>query len=212
MEKDNVIYIALIIVVLGVMAGFYVVFDKIATLSTTVSNMALTLELSKNVQSPAQTAPAPTSSQSTATAQSSVPQPTVSLGINIPTAIIFDAQSSSALLPQATTTIEVENVAKNEDGSLAIDVKAFTSNASSYTAIEMKDLFAVVDLNGENMVPADIRGSFQSMPPKSSVTGRIIFNPAANRNTIILQVGAGDNIKYYEFDFTKKSYKETIIG
>lgn len=210
MEKDNVLYIALIIVVIAVMAGFYFVFDKISTLSTQVSNMALTLELGKNIQPPAQTAPA----VATTTPVASLPasQPAAASGITIATAILFDAQSNPALLPQATTTIEVENVTKNDDGSVQVNLKAFTTNANSYTAIQPKDFFAIVDLNGENVAPSNVEGSFQSMPPKSSVTGRVTFTPAANRNTLILQVGTGDSARYYEFDFTKKSYKETIIG
>ncbi len=210
MEKDNVLYIALIIVVIAVMAGFYFVFDKLSSLSTQVSNMALTLELGKNIQAPAQTAPV--TATTTPVASQPTEAPASASGITIATAILFDAQSSSALLPQATTTIEVESVTKNDDGSLLVNLKAFTSNASSYTAIQPKDFFAIVDLSGENVAPSNVEGLFQSMPPKSSVTGRVTFTPAANRNTLILQVGSGDNARYYEFDFLKKSYKETIIG
>lgn len=209
MEKDNVIYIALVLVAIGTMAGFYFVFDKISTLSTSVNNMALTLELSKNVQAPVQSAPTSTT-QSTTTA--STPQISTPTGITIPTAILFDERSGAALLPQATTTIVVEGVTKNNDGSVEVNIKAFTSNASSYTAIDPKEFFAIINLDGNNIAPSDTQGLFQSMPPKSSVTGRVTFTPAANRNTLILQVGTGDTMKFYEFDFTKKSYKETIIG
>ncbi len=208
MENDKLVYIGLLIVVLGTMFGFYLMFDKISSLSTEVKNLELSLQLQKNTAPAVTTPPAATETPSAAPAATS----TASAGITIPTAIIFDARSSPKLAPQATTTIEVESVTKLDDGTIQVAVKAFTSNASSYTAIDMSQLFAIVNLTGDNVPPASVDGLFQSMPPKSSVTGRVNFAPGTDRNTLILQVGSGDALIFYEFDFSKKTYKETVIG
>lgn len=221
MKNEQVVYIALILVALGTMAGFFFVFDKLSTLSTSVNNMALTLQLNTHDEKATNNAPVPMLSPNQPPIAIPFPGqppeivaiPTESnLGTVIPAAILFETRSSTALAPQATTTILVESITKNTNKEITLNIKAFTARASSYTAINPKELFSIVNLDGENTSPTKVEGSFSSMPPKSSTTGRIIFAPAADRNTFILQFGAGDDAKFYEFDFVKKSYKETIIG
>lgn len=212
MDNNKTLLTILIIFVLISIVGFYVAFDKIATLSTTVSNLELADQIkSKSEETPATPIPAPaTTNQQTQTNQPAGDATDVIAKIS--TAIIFDVNSSSSLLPQASTTITIDNVSKLKDGTLTADIKAFTSNASSYTAIDPKSLFWIINVDGSDVLATDATGQFSSMPPKSSVSGKIIFKPSADRTSYIFQVGTGDDTKFYEFDFVKKTYKETIIG
>lgn len=210
MDNNKTLLTILVIFVLVAIVGFYVAFDKIATLSTTISNLQLTQQIKNQgtASTPIPT-PAPTT-QTTSTNQSAVAQP--DLVAKISTAIIFETNSSSALLPQASTTLTIENISKMSDGSIVADIKAFTSNATSYTAIDPKEIFFVVNTDGNSETATQVNGRFQSMPPKSSVSGQVIFKPSTARDSYIIQVGTGDDTKFYEFDFVKKSYKETVIG
>ena len=212
MDNNKTLLTILVIFVLISIVGFYVAFDKIATLSTTVSNLELANQIkSKSEETPV--APTPTPAPTNQPAQTNQPAGDATDVIaKISTAIIFDVNSSSSLLPQATTTITIDNVSKLKDGTLTADIKAFTSNASSYTAIDPKSLFWIINVDGSDVLATDAKGQFSSMPPKSSVSGQIIFKPASDRNSYIFQVGTGDDTKFYEFDFAKKTYKETIIG
>jgi len=69
-----------------------------------------------------------------------------------------------------------------------------------------------VNLEGENQKAILTEGQFDSMPPNSAVVGKLIFDGSPTTNTIILQVGYGENLKFYEFNFIKRTYKETVIG
>lgn len=214
MDNNKTLLTILVIFVLISIVGFYVAFDKIATLGTTVSNLELANQIKNK---PADTIPAnvPTPSPAPTNQPAQTNQPAgdaTDVVAKISTAIIFDVNSSSSLLPQASTTITIDNVSKLKDGTLTADIKAFTSNASSYTAIDPKSLFWIINVDGSDVLATDAIGQFSSMPPKSSVSGKIIFKSASERNSYIFQVGTGDDTKFYEFDFVKKSYKETIIG
>ncbi len=215
MDNNKTLLTILVIFVLISIVSFYVAFDKIATLGTTVSNLELVNQIKNKLSDTTTNTPAPstapaTTDQSTQTSQ--LVASATDVIAKISTAIIFDVNSSSTLLPQASTTITIENVSKLKDGTLTADIKAFTSNASSYTAIDPKSLFWIINVDGSDELATDAKGQFSSMPPKSSVSVQVIFKPTSDRNSYIFQVGTGDDTKFYEFDFAKKSYKETIIG
>lgn len=136
-----------------------------------------------------------------------------SSGLLIPTAIIFNTLSSPALQPQTNIAVIVEGVSKGEDGQVLVRFKAFTSEASSYSALTAQDIFEIVDLSsGANQRPTDVKGGFASIPPKSSVSGIAEFRVSATQRSIIFQVNAEGGAKFYQFDFEKKTYKETVLG
>lgn len=133
-------------------------------------------------------------------------------GIVIPTSIVFTASSSPTLEPQTPLTITVEKATKKEN-QIVFQIKVLAKEAESYSAIDLSNLFHLFDLNsGESAIPAEIKGSFQALPPKSSRTGSVIFNLPFNQNKIILQTGDENQSNFYEFDFLKKTYQETIVG
>ncbi len=220
MDNNKTVLPILVVFILITIVGFYVAFDKIASLTTSLSNLELTQELknkSGDTSSISQglnvLSANPIGVQQSATSTNTASQQSQSdLVAKISTAIIFDTNSSSALLPQASTTITIDNVSKMKDGTIRVEIKAFTNNASSYTAIDPNGLFLILDTDGNGEPASQINGEFKSMPPKSSVSGQIIFKPSSDRNSYIIQMGIGDDTKFYEFDFVKKSYKETIIG
>lgn len=133
--------------------------------------------------------------------------------LNITASIVFIALSGPALQPQTPITITVENVSKSPEGKITLNMKTLTNQATAYSSLDVDKLFALVDLEkGAIEPPLEIKGSFNSLPPKTTTAGQIMFEVAPIKNKIILQIGSPDNPKFYEFDFDKKTYKETQIG
>ena len=214
MDTNKTLLTIFVLFVLIALVGFYMAFDKIATLSTTVSNLELSQQIKDKAATPDQNISAATTNTpvTTSSAQQQ-PAPTQSdIIAKIPAAIIFNTLSDPALQPQATTTITVESVSKKSDGTIQVNIKAYTPNASSYTAIDPRGIFWLVNLNGDNVMVSQVNGQFQSIPPQSSTSGQLILKPATDSDNIILQIGNGDAARFYQFDFTKLIYKETIIG
>lgn len=214
MDNNKTLLTIFVLFVLIALVGFYMAFDKIATLSTTVSNLELAQQIKDKSTGPSQSGTDTTVSTPVATSSEvKQPAPTQSdIVAKIPAAIIFNTLSDAALQPQATTTITVESVSKKSDGTIQVNIKVYTPNASSYTAIDPRGIFWLVNLNGDNVMVSQVNGQFQSMPPQSSTAGQLILKPSTDSDNIILQIGNGDMAKFYQFDFTKLTYKETIIG
>lgn len=131
---------------------------------------------------------------------------------SIPTAILFESKSSPLLEPQTDLNIAIENVEKFEDGQVNVDIKVFTNNADSYSATQPNNLFELVNLSGENQKPLKIQGAFDSIPPQSAVTGKVIFKVESGKDEIILQIQSNEGTKNYRFDFNKQNYQEAILG
>jgi hypothetical protein len=211
MKNDRTVYAIIVVFALLVLAGFYLIFDKISQLSTETKNLELSFALLQKNSAPAAAAPQP---ETPAPQPNPVPTSTPPLqeGVSVPTAIIFQTKSSSILQPQSDLTVTVDSVGKLGDGTVTVNIKVFSSEAQSYTALEPNQLFALVNLDGDNQQPFNVSGQFSSIPPKNAVTGAVIFKIPTTQQTIILQTGSGDNLKFYEIDFSKKTFKETIIG
>jgi hypothetical protein len=196
-----------IIALVIVMLGFYFVASEVSSLRNEVRNLELTLEISKKDSG--------IIGEATSTeVNGEVPAPQEERISVIPTAIIFDTLSSPLLEPQTKITVTVESISKTENGSVNIDIRAFTSEADAYSALQPQNFFELIDLEagGKTIKPVETTGAFSSIPPKSAVSGRISFKIEPTKNSIILQVNYEDTIKYYELNFTKKTYKETVLG
>ncbi len=206
-------YVLFTVTVVALITGFYFITQEMGDIKDGVHNIELSLELMRQ-----QTASAPTSTGiSTLSPQEgnfSAPQGAVpeSSSISIPTSIIFYATSSLLLAPQVKLTITVDSVSKDTDGLLTVKLKVFTNEASSYTALEPRDLFEVVLLDSDNLKAIKTFGQFSSMPPKTSISGTLIFKMAPDQSKVILQAKQGTNFVFYEFDLIKKTYKEVTIG
>jgi len=224
MQNDNrAVYFVLIIFALFIIAGFFFVFDSIGSLRNDVKDMQVSL-----LYAPQDTVSPNTNGSSNASSSPNgqsggmpVPEPAPTSTPNtdntaaqnaISTAIILQTKSSPALLPQTDVTITIQNVARSADGTVAVNFKAYTSNANGYSAITPSTLFQLISMDGTAETANTVNGSFSSMPPKSVITGNVTFSSDPSKSSIILQVGATDVAHFYTFDFINKTYKETPIG
>ena len=210
-QSNGPIYAVIVAFALLVLSGFFITFDKISSLSAEVKNLELQLKLTGTPSSQQSAIPTPQSpeGQDKNSPEGREPKTEVSA---IPTAIIFDTQSSKNLLPQTKVTITVESVSKTLDGTVSVNIKAFTGEANGYSALEPWNLFEIISLDGNNQKAFRTDGSFNSMPAKSAVIGSVLFKISAAQPTIILQVGITESARFYEIDFDKKTYRETTIG
>lgn len=204
-------YITIVVFALLTLAGFYLLLDKTANLQGQIKDLELTIKLAEKNPArevPSVPAPAPTSTPQSAPTTGSP----ASGDIVIPSAILFTASSSPLLAPQAELTATVESAVLSPDGTLTFSLKVFTEKAGSYSALEVKPLFELVELTGDNQLPTAVSGSFTSMPPKSSVSGSVEFHIPPNKESVILQINAGGDMQFYEFNFKSKTYRETVLG
>ena len=183
------------------LAGFFVVLQKLSDIEQKLENISLPVSTS-TLPLPEIVLETPTSSNAGALRI-----------VTIPTTIIFRALSSPRLSPQTNLAVILESVSKNPEGRVGVHFKTFTSEAESYTSLELQNLFEIVNLSsGINLRPTDILGSFNSIPPKSAVSGSVTFQVPADQRSIILQINAGENPVFYRFYFDEKRYEETTIG
>ncbi|MGC9603422.1 MAG: hypothetical protein ABSF47_03050 [Minisyncoccia bacterium] len=213
MKNEGLIYFVIVILAFLVLGGFYFVFDKLSSLNTEVKNVELNYQLASkgSVTTPA---PSTTSTSENGQNNSGNQNPTTpgTSDIVVPTGIIFTVSSTPALQPQSPITITMDNVTKKSDGTIVVTLKVFTSQAGSYSAIDPTNFIQYVSLDSSNQIPTNVSPIFDSMPPKSVVTGTVSFQLDPSKSVIILQVGQGDNPKFYEINFGTGTYKETVIG
>ncbi|OGG40806.1 hypothetical protein A3A21_01070 [Candidatus Jorgensenbacteria bacterium RIFCSPLOWO2_01_FULL_45_25b] len=207
--KHSFILALLICMFIVLLLGLYLGLRSLSAVQSDVQDVKISLELAGVGK--------PLGRLVSEGASSTLPSSTPSLSESrdsalIQTAIIFSAQSSPLLQPQSNVAIIVEGVSKNADGEVTVSIKAFTSEATSYTALFPRDLFELVDLVSANQKPLKVIGSFDSIPPRSVTQGTLLFKVPLTAQTFILQVGAEDNPKYYEFNFGTRSYRETTLG
>lgn len=215
MDRDNKgIYIVSIILTLFVLGGFFLVFDTFGNLRNDIKNLESSVELLMKWKSENEGKITQPNTETVREPENTPQEPPADKtpSVVIPSAIIFEAKSSAALLPQINITVTIEGVEKSSDGAIAVNFKAFTNQASGYSALEPRDFIELVSLEGENQKVIKVDGQFGSIPPKSASSGTAYFRIAPTQNTIIIQIGAGENLKFYEFNFLKKTYKETVIG
>ena len=211
------LYKALIVIFLSafLVGGFFLTLNSINSLRSDVQELGTAIELlSKNPALDKAVVSENSKSDKNSEKNPVVPTSTEATAGEavIPTAITFTVQSSPILQPQARVSIIIESVSKNADGKVAVAVKIFTNEAASYSALNIRDLFELVDFSTANQKSAEILGKFDSLPPKSVVKGVVNFKIEPQQSIIILQVNADNDLKHYEFDFLKKSYKETVLG
>ena len=194
----------LIILIICVTGGFFLTLNRISALEGSVERALVAFRLGA------------VSTSSNIPVADDVPDelPVATLDDEgtIPTAIIFNTLSSPLLKPRSNIAVLVEGVSRDTEGVLTVHVKVFTGEATSYSALNVGSVFELVDLTGLNQRIDRVLGSFDSMPPKQVVTGGIVFKTSPDTDTIIMQVNTGEEIKHYEFDFKKGSYKEVVLG
>jgi len=213
--KNTAIYIIIILVFVFMVAGFFFVFDAIGTLRTDVRNVEMALELANKERQATPVEPAAKKEipevKNTTSSENQTSE-TVKTTATVLTAILMDIQSSPILLPQTNLSLSVENINKNSDNTVSVNFKIYTNKATGNSSIDPSKIFSIVALDSDNIESFKTNGQFSSMPAKSVISGSVLFRISQAQNTLILQVGYGENIKFYEVNFSDKSYKETIIG
>ena len=210
MYMKNLFSFLILIVVLG---GFYLLRIDIQTIDREIRDLELNIDLLYSEV--AKEAPKAVTPKTDKKPGSETDEPIADIpgdATVIPTAIIFEAESSPLLSPQTLITITVERVVKKPDGIITIYLKAFTDKANSFSALEVGNLFELVNLSGSNQKPLRVNGKFDSIPPQSSVSGEVIFKIEPAQSTVIFKTDGEEGIKYYRFDFQKKSYEKAILG
>ncbi len=211
MRNHKGVYFVFGVFAIAVLVAFYVAFDEISALDSHVKNVELNLELALKSDVATSTSSSTTPPASTGTTNN---PPVVEQGgnITIPTGIVLNATSSPLLQPQAMITLIVQDVAKQTDGKVFVHLKASTEKAQSYSAIDPKEFFQLVSLSSDNQQALAVDGTWNSMPPQGTVQGTIMFQIEPAQTFLILQTGKGEAVKFYQFDFQTKSYKEVVLG
>ncbi len=203
------IYIFLVVLTIAVLVGFYVIFRQLNVIQQVVLNTPA------NNSQPVVT-PAATSSGNQV--PSSTPTNTPPAGnnpagvVSIPTGIIFTVSSSPVLQPQTNVTVTITSVTQAADGTVTVNLKAYTNQTTSYSALNPADFLQIVNLSGDNETVVSTTGNWNSMPPQGVTTGTAVFKVSPNTNTLILQIGDPTSAEYYQFDFANQSYKQTVLG
>ncbi len=214
MERKNVgIYVIASIVVILIGTGFFFVFDSIGTLRTDVRNLEMALELANKERQATIVIPTQkeeTQGITTTTTPEQIPDATVLTAV--PTAILMDMQPDGTSPSQANLSVSVESINKNSDGTISLNFKVYTNKATGNSSLDPSKIFGIISMDSDNIQPFRINGQFSAMPPKSVVSGSVLFRVSQGQSTIIFQIGSGENAKFYEVDFFKKTYKETVIG
>ena len=200
MRHTTITYLLLILLVVAV-GGFFMVLNSIATLEGRIENIELGLDLQPAGEVITEGKEDPDGKAS----------PEEGL-VTIPTAIIFETQSGVRLQPQKNLPVIVEGVSKSAEGDVVVSLKVFTSEASSYSALEAENLFELLDLTSGNRRPAEVSKIFRSMPPRSVVSGKVNFTVSPDQESIILQINTEGSASFYRFNFETKSYEETVLG
>jgi hypothetical protein len=215
MERNNTgIYVTLGVILILIIAGFFFVFNSLGTLRTDVRNLEMALELANKerqatiiVQEPKEKTPE--TKETTSTPEKN---PEIKILSTVPTAILMDVLPSAASPSQSKVTVSVESIDKNSDGTTSLSFKIYTNKATGNSSIDPIRIFGIVSMDSDNIQPFRVTGQFSSIPPKSVAPGSVFFRISEGQSTFILQVGFGENVKFYEIDFFKKTYKETVIG
>lgn len=215
MERKNTgIYIIISLIFVFAVVGFFFTFDSIGTLRTDVRNVEMALELANKERqaTPVEQLIKKEVPEIKNTTSSEEQAPKTITSVTVLTAILMDIQSSTALLPQTNLSLSVESINKNSDNTLSINFKIYTNKATGNSSIDPSKIFSIIALDSDNIESFKTNGQFSSMPAKSVISGSVLFRISQTQNTLILQVGYGENIKFYEVNFSDKSYKETVIG
>lgn len=225
MKEAKGLYIAITVITLFVLAGFFLLFSSMGSLRSDINKLELAAALRdrNEKQTPetnygnASSSPVTTIEPDTRETEenSTSTAPTENESVQIPTAIIFETDSVGPSLPRTKITVIIENVVRYGDESIALNFKVFTDEATGHVSVDPGNIFQLVSMDENENVwqkPAETRGKFDSIPQKSSSSGAVLFAGFPGRTSIVLQAGIGDATRFFEFNFSTKTYKEVVLG
>lgn len=127
--------------------------------------------------------------------------------IQIPTSIVYIASDAPDKV-----VLTIESVGKTEKGTVLVALRTLTLEASGVTSVIPDNFLALIPPEGSEVRPDFVQGNFTNMAPGRSYDGQAVFTAPAGRNSIILQVGRGENIFFFEFNFSTKTFKQVEIS
>jgi hypothetical protein len=193
------------------MVGFYFVFEKIASVKSDVTNLELSLEiLKRGTDTSLQTnsnlpTPTPVDNSNTETKNTNTGNE-----IKIPSTIVFELKANPEKKISSDIILNIDSGTLS-GSTLTFVIKAISLDATSSFSFSPKDLIQIVSLDGDNQKASSISGEFSNIQPKTTVEGMVVFR-AESPKIVILQVGYGDDIRFFEFNFETKTYKEVQLG
>lgn len=125
----------------------------------------------------------------------------------IPTSILYVASETPNKV-----VLSIESVGKTEKGTVLVAIKALTFETSNVTSVDPSNFLALIPPEGVEIRPNFIQGNFTNIAPNGSYAGNAIFSVPAGRNSIILQVGSGQGVVFFEFDFNAKTFRQVDIS
>lgn len=125
----------------------------------------------------------------------------------IPASIVYIANDSPNKV-----VLAIESVGKTEKGTVIVGIKALTFEATSATSINPTNFLALIPSTGGEIHSDFVQGNFTNMSPGGSYAGNVIFTMPAGRSTLILQVGTGQAVVFFEFDFSSKTFRQIEIS
>lgn len=196
-----------ILVILVLAAGVFFITDRIDEIATTIKNLELKIDLVTKTQKPSE--PLEEKNSEEVEEEDQIPEEPIT---EIPTSIIFSSESSPVLVPQTELLITIENARKLEENIIVLNIKAYSWKAESYSSLDPSTVFELVNLTGTNQKPISTSGQFNSIPPKNSINGTITFRLNEGENKAIIQIRTIEDLFFFEFDFERGGYQETVVG
>lgn len=106
----------------------------------------------------------------------------------------------------------IQSVGKTSEGTIVVSFKVLTYETNNVTSIDPGELVKLIEPSGQTIVARVLQGSFVNMQPNHESTGNAIFFTSTNQDKVFLQIGRGERIKFYEFDFLTRSYRQRDIN
>lgn len=211
MKRVIVIFIALLVLIVGFLGTLYYLVMRSALKEPEEGTAAQTSIMGlffKNPETVNPTTPIITTTTSGGTfIQIGNEQITTEALTEIPTSIVYVASEAPDKV-----VMTIESVGKTDKGTVLIMLNIFTLEASKMTSVNPSDFLAVIPPEGNEVRPSFIQGSFTNMAPGGSYQGNAVFTVPAGRNSIILQVGRNEDVVFFEFDFSNKTFRQIEIS
>lgn len=126
----------------------------------------------------------------------------------IPASIVFENAANN----NDNIVLSVDSVGESADGTVVVAFRLVTTNALQPTTIDPGKIIKITTAEGNETEAKIIEGNFSNITPGQILSGQVVFFLSQKRDKIILQVGQEERMMFYEFDFTKKTYKQADIS
>ncbi len=211
MKRIIIILIAVVVIMVGFLGTLYYLVMRSALEEPEAGTSAQTGIMGLFFKNPETVNPSAfvttTTSSGTTVIQIGTTTVTTEALVEIPTSIVYIASEA----PEKVV-LSIESVGKTDKGTVLVALRVFTLEASRATSINPADFLALIPPEGNETRPDFIQGNFTNMAPGGNYQGNAIFTVPAGRTSIILQVGRGEGVVFFEFNFANKTFRQVEIS